>query len=125
MPGKQFKFNRPQLVNIVSTASLLSNAIFRLDLRQIALWCRNVEYNPKRFSAAVMRIREPKATGLIFATGKIVITGAKTIEFAMTAAKLIEKAIIKVLENNSINRVTQTSDKKSTAITTKKEEYSA
>ena len=72
-----------------------------------------------------MRIREPKATGLIFATGKIVITGAKTIELAMTAAKLIEKAIIKVLENNCINRVTQTSDKKSTAITTKKEEYSA
>ena len=54
-----------------------------------------------------MRIREPKATGLIFSTGKIVITGAKTIEFAMTAAKLIEKAIIKVLENNSVNKVTQ------------------
>ena len=47
-----------------------------------------------------MRVREPKACGLIFATGKIVVTGARSIEFSKTAAKLIEKAIIKVIETN-------------------------
>lgn len=89
-------------MNIVATASLISEDHhgYRLDLRKIAQWCRNVEYNPGRFNACVMRIREPKACGLIFATGKIVITGARSIEFSKTAGKLIEKAIIKVIENN-------------------------
>jgi transcription initiation factor TFIID TATA-box-binding protein len=43
-----------------------------------------------------MRIREPKTTGLIFSTGKIVITGAKSEKASMTAAKIFEKAVQKV-----------------------------
>ena len=48
----------------------------RLDLKTIALHARNAEYNPKRFAAVIMRIREPKTTALIFASGKMVVTGA-------------------------------------------------
>lgn len=64
----------PNLQNIVSTVNLAC----RLDLKLIALQARNAEYNPKHFSAAIMRIREPKTTALIFASGKMVITGAKS-----------------------------------------------
>ena len=32
----------------------------------------------QRFAAVIMRIREPKTTALIFASGKMVITGAKS-----------------------------------------------
>jgi TATA-box binding protein (TBP) (component of TFIID and TFIIIB) len=39
-----------------------------LDLKTIALHARNAEYNPKRFAAVIMRIREPKTTALIFAS---------------------------------------------------------
>jgi transcription initiation factor TFIID TATA-box-binding protein len=46
----------PQLQNIVSTVSLGC----RLDLKRIALHARNAEYNPKRFAAVIMRIREPR-----------------------------------------------------------------
>lgn len=49
----------------------------KLDLKKIALHARNAEYNPKRFAAVIMRIREPKTTSLIFASGKMVCTGAK------------------------------------------------
>ena len=59
--------------------------------------CRNAEYNPARFSAVVMRIREPRTTALIFSTGKIVITGAKSERGAMQAAKIFERAVNKVL----------------------------
>lgn len=38
---------------------------------------RNAEYNPKRFVAVIMRIRKPKATALVFQSGKIVVTGSK------------------------------------------------
>ena len=32
---------------------------------------RNAEYNPRRFAAVIMRIREPKTTALIFGSGKV------------------------------------------------------
>lgn len=56
--------------NVVSTVNLGCE----LKLKQIALHARNAEYNPKRFAAVIMRIREPKTTALIFASGKMVVT---------------------------------------------------
>ncbi|AWP15918.1 putative TATA box-binding protein-like protein 2 [Scophthalmus maximus] len=64
----------PQLQNIVSTVNLCCP----LDLKFIALQARNAEYNPKRFAAVIMRIREPRTTALIFSSGKMVCTGAKS-----------------------------------------------
>ena len=49
-----------------------------MDLHYIAANGRNVEYKPKRFAAAIMRIRDPKTTALIFRSGKMVCTGAKS-----------------------------------------------
>jgi len=65
----------PQLQNIVSTVNMCS----KLDLKKIALHARNAEYNPKRFAAVIMRIREPRTTALIFSSGKMVCTGAKQV----------------------------------------------
>lgn len=73
----------------------------KLDLKKIAMGCRNAEYNPSRFPAVVMRIREPKTTALIFAKGKMVITGAKSEIGAMQAGKIFEKAIQKVLNGRA------------------------
>ena len=55
--------------------------------------CRNAEYNPKRFAAVIMRIRDPKTTALIFASGKIVCTGAKNPDLSKQAAKKYAKII--------------------------------
>jgi transcription initiation factor TFIID TATA-box-binding protein len=82
----------------VSTANLGC----KLNLRDIALNCRNAEYNPKRFAAVIMRIREPKTTALIFTSGKMVCTGAKSEELSKDAAKKYAKAIKKV-GNNPVN----------------------
>ena len=59
---------RLPLQNVVATVNLDC----KLDLKSIALHARNAEYNPKRFAAVIMRIREPKSTALIFASGKMV-----------------------------------------------------
>ena len=83
---------KPELQNIVSTANLS----IKLDLRKIALNCRNAEYNPKRFAAVIIRIRDPKTTALIFSSGKMVITGAKSEEQSQIAAKKYAKMIKKV-----------------------------
>ncbi|KAF8065437.1 hypothetical protein HT031_003038 [Scenedesmus sp. PABB004] len=73
----------PQLQNVVATVDLGC----KLELKDIALHARNAEYNPKRFAAVIMRIREPKTTALIFASGKMVCTGAKSEAESRLAAK--------------------------------------
>jgi transcription initiation factor TFIID TATA-box-binding protein len=65
-------------------------------LRKIALNARNSEYNPRRFAAAIIRIREPKTTALVFSSGKMVCTGAKSEEMCHTAAKTFAKTIKKI-----------------------------
>jgi transcription initiation factor TFIID TATA-box-binding protein len=57
---------------------------------------RNVEYNPRRFAACIMRIREPKTTALIFKSGKVVCTGAKSEEISLTSSKMYAKMIRKI-----------------------------
>ena len=54
---------------------------------------RNVEYKPKRFAAAIMRIRDPKTTALIFRSGKMVCTGAKSENDSRLAAKTYAKKL--------------------------------
>ncbi|WWD16887.1 TATA-box-binding protein [Kwoniella shandongensis] len=82
----------PTLQNIVATVNLEC----RLDLKTIALHARNAEYNPKRFAAVVMRIRDPKTTALIFASGKMVVTGAKSEDDSRLASRKYARIIQKL-----------------------------
>jgi transcription initiation factor TFIID TATA-box-binding protein len=82
----------PTLQNVVATANLST----RLDLKVIALHARNAEYNPKRFAAVIMRIRDPKTTALVFASGKMVVTGAKSEDDARLAARKFARIIQKL-----------------------------
>ncbi len=82
----------PQLQNIVSTVNLACP----LDLKKIALHARNAEYNPKRFAAVIMRIRDPRTTALIFSSGKMVCTGAKSEEDSRLAARKYARIIQKL-----------------------------
>ena len=81
----------PVVHNVVATASLG----MKLELKTIAMKANNAEYKPKRFSAVILRIRDPKTTALVFASGKMVLTGAKDEASAKTAAKKHLKTIQK------------------------------
>jgi transcription initiation factor TFIID TATA-box-binding protein len=63
---------------------------------------KNVEYNSRRFAAAIIRIREPKSTALIFQSGKMVCTGAKSEDESEQAAKRYAKMIRKTLDNKAV-----------------------
>jgi transcription initiation factor TFIID TATA-box-binding protein len=78
--------------NIVSTVNLGCN----LELKKIALYARNAEYNPKRFAAVIMRIRSPRTTALIFSSGKMVCTGAKSEDDSRLAARKYARIIQKL-----------------------------
>eukprot|EP00048_Salpingoeca_helianthica_P020895 m.9156 g.9156 ORF g.9156 m.9156 type:complete len:191 (+) comp5354_c0_seq1:15-587(+) len=82
----------PQIQNVVATVNLDCT----LDLRKIATSTRHTEYKPKRFRAVTMRIREPRATALVFSTGKMVCTGTKSERDANTAARKFARILQKL-----------------------------
>ncbi|CAI5513914.1 unnamed protein product [Closterium sp. Naga37s-1] len=55
----------------------------------------------KRFAAVIIRIREPKTTALVFASGKMVCTGAKSEEQSRLAARKYAR-IIQKLGNDQV-----------------------
>lgn len=79
----------PTIRNVVSTFDLGC----RLDLPNVAQQARNAVYRPERFSACVIRIREPKATALVFSTGKVVVTGARSEDDSRLAGRKIARII--------------------------------
>jgi transcription initiation factor TFIID TATA-box-binding protein len=81
------------LQNVVATINL---GVQNLDLKTIALRARNAEYNPQKFSAVIMRIREPKTTALIFASGKMVVTGARSPTLAHVAGRKYVILLVKL-----------------------------
>ena len=82
------------IVNVVASASL-DQKINLLDIMKVF---RNVEYRPKRFPGLVFRLKRPKTATLIFSTGKMVCTGAKSEKMARSAVK----KVVRELKNNGI-----------------------
>ena len=79
----------PVIQNIVSTVDLGCP----INLKEIALQAQNTQYFPNKFSGLIMRIKEPKATALIFSTGKMVCLGAKTEEESKNACRKFGKIL--------------------------------
>lgn len=96
MEAKQTPAQRSGIVPILQNVVATVNLNCKLDLRSIALHARNAEYNPKRFAAVIMRIRDPKTTALIFASGKMVVTGAKSEKASKIASQRYAKIINKL-----------------------------
>ena len=63
-----------QVQNIVASGSL--NA--EVDLEQAALLLENAMYEPEQFPGLIYRMTNPRVVVLIFGSGKIVCTGAKS-----------------------------------------------
>jgi len=62
-----------KVVNIVASASLGGN----VDLEKTVVALRHTMYEPEQFPGLIYRMDEPKVVILIFASGNLVITGAK------------------------------------------------
>ncbi len=77
-----------KIENVVGTVTV--DITEKINLVQIARRHPDVEYNPERFPGLVMRIEKPRATILIFSTGKMVVTGLSK---ATEAEKVVEKVV--------------------------------
>lgn len=76
-----------KIVNIVVSTNLEHD----IPLEKMAAVLPNTEYNPEQFPGLVIRIKDPKTSALIFSSGKIVCTGAKTLQ-------KVEESIQKIIE---------------------------
>lgn len=84
-----------ELQNVVATFNL---GVDHLDLRAIALEKPFIEYNPQKFAAATLRIRQPRTTALAFASGNMVCTGAKT----EMESRLAGRKYVRLLQKHGI-----------------------
>jgi transcription initiation factor TFIID TATA-box-binding protein len=80
--------------NVVASATLDQ----KIDLLAIMKVFRNVEYRPKQFPGLVFRLKRPKTATLIFGSGKMVCTGAKSEKQSRSAVK----KVVKELKTNGI-----------------------
>lgn len=74
-----------QIENVVASSDIGQE----LDLETLANDLVASDYNPDNFPGLVYRMQEPKAAALIFRSGKIVCTGANSIENVTTALQQV------------------------------------
>lgn len=80
--------------NVVASVTLDQ----KIDLLTIMKVFRNVEYRPKQFPGLVFRLKRPKTATLIFSSGKMVCTGAKS-------EKMARRAVHKVVRELKTNEI--------------------
>jgi len=76
-----------RIENVVGTGTLNQ----RIDLNAVVKCNPGVEYRPEQFPGLVFRLKRPKTATLIFNSGKMVCTGAKS-------AKESRRAVMKVVK---------------------------
>jgi len=79
------------IVNVVSSATIEQ----RLDLKDITKKFPDVEWNPEQFPGAVFRLKNPKTATLLFSSGKMVCTGAKSEELSIKAVNTVVQKLRK------------------------------
>ena len=67
--------SKTKIVNIVISTSLEH----KIPLEKLVTDLPNTEYNPEQFPGLIMKIKDPKASFLIFSSGKVVCTGTKSL----------------------------------------------
>jgi len=78
-----------KIENVVATTDLGQ----RLDLDAILKMTPGAKYNPQTFPGLVYKLKKPRTTTLLFGTGKMVCTGAKSTKSAKTAIAHIIKEL--------------------------------
>jgi transcription initiation factor TFIID TATA-box-binding protein len=91
--------------NVVAAATLNQ----KVDLNAVVKSYPGVEYRPEQFPGLVFRLKRPKTATLIFNSGKMVCTGAKSEQEArravMTVAKELKKGGIIIISKPDLKVV--------------------
>jgi transcription initiation factor TFIID TATA-box-binding protein len=83
--------SKPRIViqNIVASANLNGS----IDLEKAVSTMENVMYEPEQFPGLILRMSAPKVVMLLFASGKLVCTGAKNEDMVREAVEALSKML--------------------------------
>jgi len=81
-----------KIENVVASATLKQ----RIDLNAVVRGYPGVEYRPEQFPGLVFRLKKPKTATLIFNSGKMVCTGAKSEKEAKRAVSKVIRELKKI-----------------------------
>ena len=81
----------PQTKPMVSVENVVASASVdqKIDLIEITEKFPDTEYHPEQFPGLVFRLTNPRTATLIFRTGKMVCTGAKSEEMPIKAVNTV------------------------------------
>ena len=87
----------PLVKPVVKIENVVACAILKhgIDLRAVVKAFPAVEYQPKRFPGLVFKLKRPRTTTLIFGTGKMVCTGARSARDAVRALRQVVRTLNK------------------------------
>lgn len=90
----------PKKKTIVSIENVVASATLKqtIDLNSVVRIFPGVEYRPEQFPGLVYRLKKPKTATLVFSSGKMVCTGAKS-------ERQAKRAVMKVIEDLKRNGV--------------------
>jgi transcription initiation factor TFIID TATA-box-binding protein len=86
---------RVAITNMVCSFNL--NRYINLNKLTVTLNMERVEYEPEQFPGLVYRIKDPKIVVLIFSSGKIILTGGKTLDDVKRGLDVLEEKLATVL----------------------------
>ena len=92
-----------KIENVVATTSFEQE----LDLQRVSVDLEGSKYVPEQFPGLIYRIQDPKATAMIFRSGKIVCTGAQSIDGVHASLEMVFDNLrqlgVEVSEDPNIN----------------------
>ncbi|MGB9964068.1 TATA-box-binding protein [Halobacterium sp. CBA1126] len=79
------------LVDTIQTENVVASSDIgqELSLKQLATDLPGAEYNPEDFPGIVYRLQTPKSAMLIFQSGKVVCTGAQSVDDVHEALEIV------------------------------------
>ena len=97
---------KAEIQNVVATVDLRCK--IKLDkAASIMLADGQVKYIPEQFPGVIVKIKKPKVTILVFSTGKLVVTGAKSAEMILEAVEVISE-LLRETSHKIVHEVTIT-----------------
>jgi len=87
----------PKVKSVVNIENVVASATLnqKVDLNAVVKGYPGVEYRPEQFPGLVFRLKRPKTATLIFNSGKMVCTGAKSEKEARRAVMKVIKELKK------------------------------
>ena len=78
-----------EIQNVVASSAIAQE----IDLQAIAVDLEDVDYDPEKFPGLIYRTENPRATALLFRSGKLVCTGAKSVDGVHQAIEITFDAL--------------------------------